>query len=68
MAGKTSRSTSIPRIAARTDSVLSERDGRMWMRDPTRIGRFTAPADRDIVVFLLGARINTSTAVRSWVR
>ncbi|WP_237710774.1 DUF4188 domain-containing protein [Saccharopolyspora spinosa] len=38
------------------------------MRDPTRIGRFTAPADRDIVVFLLGARINTSTAVRSWVR
>ncbi|WP_190812526.1 DUF4188 domain-containing protein [Saccharopolyspora pogona] len=36
------------------------------MSDRTRIGRFTAPADRDIVVFLLGARINTLTAVRSW--
>ncbi|MER7081353.1 protein of unknown function [Saccharopolyspora kobensis] len=29
-------------------------------------GRFTAPNDRELVVFLLGARINKLTAVRSW--
>ncbi|MER6993180.1 DUF4188 domain-containing protein [Saccharopolyspora hirsuta] len=36
------------------------------MIEQPRIGRFTAPSDRDVVVLLLGMRINTLSAVRSW--
>lgn len=37
------------------------------MGELPKTGRRTAPNDRDVVVFLLGARINKFTAVRSWV-
>lgn len=37
------------------------------MSEPPGIGRFTAPNDRDVVVFLLGTRINELTAARSWI-
>ncbi|MDA3642765.1 DUF4188 domain-containing protein [Saccharopolyspora indica] len=37
------------------------------MGEAPQTGRRTAPNDRDLVVFLLGTRINELTAVRSWI-